>query len=103
MFILCITIMSSSKPQSREPLTTRQRSILMAFYNENPYPSSSERHLLVQLTGRTVKQVQDWFSNRRVIASLLSHFHDKTIFPYSVTILDWPQRHQQPMSHHLKW
>jgi hypothetical protein len=59
-------IMSTSKPQSREPLNTRQRSILVAFYNQNPYPSASERHQLVQLTGRTLKQIQDWFSNRRV-------------------------------------
>jgi hypothetical protein len=60
------TIMSTSKPQTREPLNTRQRSILVTFYNQNPYPSASERHQLVQITGRTLKQIQDWFSNRRV-------------------------------------
>jgi hypothetical protein len=38
----------------------------MTFYNQNPYPSSTERHQLVQLTGRTLKQIQDWFANRRV-------------------------------------
>jgi hypothetical protein len=59
-------IMSTSKPQSREPLNTRQRTILITFYNQNPYPSASERHQLVQITGRTSKQIQDWFSNRRV-------------------------------------
>lgn len=58
--------MSTSKVQTREPLNTRQRTILIEFYNKNPYPSASERHQLVQLTGRTLKQIQDWFSNRRV-------------------------------------
>lgn len=66
--------MSDIKLKTREPLTTQQRSILIAFYNQNPYPSPSERHQLVQLTGRTLKQIQDWFANRRV--SLLTHrFH----------------------------
>jgi len=67
--------MSSSTSALRQPLTTRQRSILLAFYNQNPYPSASERHLLVQLTGRTMKQVQDWFSNRRVCTSFLNNSH----------------------------
>ncbi len=58
--------MSNTKLRTREPLTSRQRSILTAFYNQNPYPSSTERHQLVQLTGRTLKQIQDWFANRRV-------------------------------------
>jgi hypothetical protein len=58
--------MSTSKPQTREPLNTRQRTILLAFYNQNPYPTASERQQLVELTGRTSKQIQDWFSNRRV-------------------------------------
>ncbi len=66
--------MSTSKPQTREPLNTRQRSILTTFYNQNPYPSASERHQLVQLTGRTLKQIQDWFSNRRVCLFFLSIF-----------------------------
>ncbi|CAF2522038.1 unnamed protein product [Rotaria sp. Silwood2] len=57
--------MSTSKAQSREPLNIRQRSILIAFYDKNPYPSATERQQLVQLTGRTSKQIQDWFSNRR--------------------------------------
>lgn len=58
--------MSDTKLKTRESLTTRQRSILTTFYNQNPYPSSSERYQLVQLTGRTPKQIQDWFANRRV-------------------------------------
>lgn len=65
--------MSTSKPQSREPLNTRQRSILISFYNQNPYPSASERHQLVQLTGRTLKQIQDWFSNRRVRQNIYTY------------------------------
>ncbi|CAF5130830.1 unnamed protein product, partial [Rotaria sp. Silwood1] len=32
--------MSSSQPNSRIPLATRQRSILLDFYNRNPYPSA---------------------------------------------------------------
>jgi len=70
MFILSIIIMSDTKLKTREPLTTRQRSILITFYNQNPYPSASERHQLVQLTGRTSKQIQDWFANRRVSLSI---------------------------------
>lgn len=61
-----ITNMSDTKLKTREPLTSRQRAILLSFYNQNPYPSASERHQLVQMTGRTSKQVQDWFANRRV-------------------------------------
>ncbi|CAF3674140.1 unnamed protein product [Rotaria socialis] len=57
--------MSSSKKNSRQPLNTRQRSILIMFYEQNPYPSTIERQQLVQMTGRTLKQIQDWFSNRR--------------------------------------
>ncbi|CAF0882250.1 unnamed protein product [Adineta ricciae] len=57
--------MSTSKPTIREPLNTRQRTILITFYNQNPYPSASERYQLAQSTGRTLKQIQDWFSNRR--------------------------------------
>ncbi|CAF1002594.1 unnamed protein product [Adineta steineri] len=57
--------MSTSKPHTREPLNTRQRTILMTFYSQNPYPSASERHQLAETTGRTLKQIQDWFSNRR--------------------------------------
>ncbi|CAF1090448.1 unnamed protein product [Rotaria sordida] len=57
--------MSTSKSHTREPLNTRQRSILVTFYDKNPYPSASERQQLVELTGRTSKQIQDWFSNRR--------------------------------------
>jgi len=81
---------SSSKPKSREPLTTRQRSILLASYNQNPYPSASERHQLVQLTGRTMKQVQDWFSNHRVSTSFItySHFISTLFSLYSVLIHD---------------
>jgi len=63
--------MSDGKLKTREPLTIQQRSILIAFYNQNPYPSSNERHQLVQITGRTSKQIQDWFANRRV--SLYTH------------------------------
>jgi hypothetical protein len=74
MFILSIIIMSDTKLKTREPLTTRQRSILITFYNQNPYPSASERHQLVQLTGRTSKQIQDWFANRRVSLSIY-YFH----------------------------
>jgi transcriptional antiterminator len=66
--------MSTSKPKSREPLDTRQRSILIAFYHQNPYPSASERQQLVQTTGRTLKQIQDWFSNRRVCLFHLSFY-----------------------------
>jgi transcriptional antiterminator len=69
MFILWIIIMSTTKLQTREFLTTQQRSILITSYNRNPYPSATERHQLVQLTGRTLKQIQDWFSNRRVTIS----------------------------------
>jgi len=58
--------MTETKLKTRELLTNRQRSILITFYNRNPYPSSSERHQLVQLTNRTPKQIQDWFANRRV-------------------------------------
>jgi hypothetical protein len=76
---LSIIIMSDTKLKTREPLTTRQRSILVTFYNQNPYPSASERHQLVQLTGRTSKQIQDWFANRRVSQSIhyfsFNHFH----------------------------
>jgi transcriptional antiterminator len=68
-------IMSTSKVQTREPLNTRQRTILIEFYNQNPYPSASERHQLVQLTGRTLKQIQDWFSNRRVRIHISLKFH----------------------------
>ncbi|CAF0956910.1 unnamed protein product [Rotaria sordida] len=57
--------MSAKKLQTRKLLTSRQRTILIEFYNKNPYPSSSERYQLVQLTGQTPKQIQDWFSNRR--------------------------------------
>ncbi|CAF2589316.1 unnamed protein product [Rotaria sp. Silwood2] len=57
--------MSATKPQTRTLLTSRQRTIRIEFYNKNPYPSLSERHRLVQLTDRTSKQIQDWFSNRR--------------------------------------
>jgi hypothetical protein len=78
--------MSSSKTVSRQPLTSRQRSILIAFYNQNPYPSASERHLLVETTGRTIKQIQDWFSNRRVCISL--EFHLKFLSIYSEMILN---------------
>lgn len=70
MFILSIIIMSNTKLKTREPLTTRQRSIFIRFYDQNPYPSASERHQLVQLTGRTPKQIQDWFANRRVSFSI---------------------------------
>lgn len=58
--------MSTSKAHSRQPLNNRQRSILISFYEQNPYPSANERQQLVQMTGRTLKQIQDWFSNRRV-------------------------------------
>ncbi len=74
--------MSTSKPQSRVPLNTQQRSILVAFYNQNPYPSASERHQLAQLTGRTLKQIQDWFSNRRVNIFSLSIFLSYCITSY---------------------
>ena len=68
--------MSDTKLKTREPLTTRQRTILVSFYNQNPYPSASERHQLVQITGRTPKQIQDWFANRRVSRSHFgSTFH----------------------------
>ena len=66
--------MSSSKGHTREPLNTRQRSILMTFYEQKPYPSATERQQLVQMTGRTSKQIQDWFSNRRVSIHSLSIF-----------------------------
>ncbi|CAF0963670.1 unnamed protein product [Rotaria sp. Silwood1] len=81
--------MPSSQPKSRIPLTARQRSILLDFYNRNPYPSASERYLLVQLTGRTIKQVQDWFSNRRVYTSflILISFPIRICF-FSALILD---------------
>lgn len=65
--------MSTSKTTVREPLNTRQRTILMTFYNQNPYPSASERHQLAQSTGRTLKQIQDWFSNRRVRFTFIFH------------------------------
>jgi hypothetical protein len=73
-----ITIMSNTKLKAREPLTSRQRSILVTFYDQNPYPSASERHQLVQITGRTSKQIQDWFANRRV--SLSIHYFHLIIF-----------------------
>jgi hypothetical protein len=81
MFILWIIIMSNTKQQTREFLTTRQRSILITFYNRNSYPSASERHQLVQSTGRTLKQIQDWFSNRRV--SISNHHFYLIIFVLS--------------------
>jgi hypothetical protein len=81
MFILWIIIMSNTKQQTREFLTTRQRSILITFYNQNSYPSASERHQLVQSTGRTLKQIQDWFSNRRV--SISNHHFYLIIFVLS--------------------
>ena len=80
--------MSVSKPQTRAPLNARQRSILTAFYEHNPYPSSSERHQLVQWTGRTPKQVQDWFSNRRVSA-LIHHILVSSILCSSEPIRNW--------------
>lgn len=58
--------MSTAKVQTRQPLNTRQRNILTEFYRRNPYPTASERQQLSRTTGRTMKQVQDWFSNRRV-------------------------------------
>jgi len=73
-FILNIIVMTLSK--ARGSFTERQRYILFSFYNQNPYPSTFERYLLAQLTGRTIKQVQNWFSNRRVCTLFLclSHF-----------------------------
>lgn len=75
--------MSTLKVHTREPLNTRQRNILINFYNQNPYPTASERQQLVELTGRTSKQIQDWFSNRRVciiclfeLQSIVSSFGD---------------------------
>ena len=58
--------MSSSKVKKRQALNPQQRAILISFYDRNQYPSASERQQLVQLTGRTLKQIQDWFSNHRV-------------------------------------
>jgi len=62
--------------KARGSFTERQRYILFSFYNQNPYPSTFERYLLAQLTGRTIKQIQNWFSNRRVFTLFLclSHF-----------------------------
>ncbi len=59
--------------KARGSFTERQRYILFSFYNQDPYPSTCERYLLAQLTGRTIKQVQNWFSNRRVCT--LFHFN----------------------------
>ena len=90
--------MSTTKRQPREPLNTRQRSILTTFYNQNAYPSASERQHLVQLTGRTLKQVQDWFSNRRVSVFFL-YYYLILKSSYSVVILSWYRLNQRRLYH----
>jgi hypothetical protein len=107
MFILWIISMSATKPRTREPLDTRQRSILISFYNQNPYPSSSEYYQLVQLTGRTLKQIQDWFSNRRVSLSVDYLYFLLFLFSHSVLIrsssLKNPFLLLSLHLHHLQW
>eukprot|EP00003_Mantamonas_plastica_P019525 TRINITY_DN31842_c0_g1_i1.p1 TRINITY_DN31842_c0_g1~~TRINITY_DN31842_c0_g1_i1.p1 ORF type:complete len:247 (+),score=46.11 TRINITY_DN31842_c0_g1_i1:61-801(+) len=81
-----VRYVKTGKSRSTNPLSDDAVELMMAWYNshlDHPYPNSEEKAMLIKETGLTRKQVNGWFSNRRIRAQQrnreLQEIHERSL------------------------
>lgn len=66
----------------RSPFTVEQKQILFGWLNrqrKHPYPTSSEKEQLMELTGLSRDQINVWFTNHRIRQGLSNSSYHSSI------------------------